>query len=132
MSQPCQTLPLEMRLSQLKTCFAGAPATPNGHYAAYAFYVDELCHFLMDLYSRLAVTTGATIDEESLIAQMIGLDAGSVKVADEHANGGPSWPIALNDVSHAFNLLVCAEHHLSEYTKAMQGLLDPQGPARSG
>jgi hypothetical protein len=125
MSQPCQTMPLKLKRCQLK-------ATARSRYAAYAFYTGEALHCLMDVYLRLASITGTASDDESPIAQMIGLDAGGLKEACEGESQDLSLPIALNVVSHAFNLLVCAEHHASEYTKAMQGLLDLQGPTRSG
>lgn len=125
MSQPCQTMPLSLKRCQLK-------ATARSHYAAHAFYLGEALHCLMDLFTRLASITGTASDDEAPIVQMIGLDAHGLKEAREGESKEESLPIALNVVSHAFNLLVCAEHHASEYTKAMHGLIDLQGPTRSG
>jgi hypothetical protein len=125
MSQPCQTMPLKLKRCQLK-------ATARNHYAAHAFYLGEAIHCLMDVFTRFACISGTASDDEAPIVQMIGLDADGLKEACEGDSKGESLSIALNVVSHAFNLLVCAEHHASEYTKAMQGLLDLQGPTQSG
>jgi hypothetical protein len=125
MGEPCQTLPLKLKRLQLK-------AKVNGHYAAHALYVAEAFHCLMEIFTRLACVTGAPIDGAAPIVQMIGLDKQGLEAGSEQDGRDESLVITLNIVSHAFNLLVCAEHHANEYTKTMQGLLVLQEPARSG
>lgn len=125
MNQPCQTLHLKLKRCQLK-------AAAKSHHAAHELHKDEALHCLMGMFTRLACVTGLPIDDEAPIAQMIGLDAAGLKEACEGDSQEESLSIVLNMASHAFNLLVLAEHHASEYAKATQGLLDLQGPAQSG
>lgn len=118
-------MPLKLKRCQLK-------ATANSHYAAHALYADSLSSCGVEIAARLAFVTGIAIHEEHQIVQLTGLDEAGIKAAFDGESNEECLRIALNIAIHAFDLFLLVEHHASEYTKAMQGLLDLQGPTQSG